>query len=170
MYIYICIYLVAFGMRAICTYLKASSFGCTRACVGCIARAQAHAHAHARTHARYIAAFCERRVVHATRVAAASPPSQRRRVISAYVIFVCAVRACVHACVRACVSEWVSECVATGVFVTVRFIVLRMFPSTFAVSYIGCSKNVSINFSTSRAEFSSLINSNYFHENAIIWN
>ena len=165
-------------MRAICTYLKASSFGCTRACVGCIARAQAHVHAHVRTHARSVHCrilWTSRCTCNTSRrrepAIATTTRNQRLRHLRMRRACVHAcVRACMHACVRAWVSEWVSECVATRVFVTVRFIVLRMFPSTFAVSYIGCSKNVSINFSTSRAEFSSLINSNYFHENAIIWN
>jgi len=80
-----------------------------------------HTHIGTRMHtlrAWYIAAFCERRVAHAGGVAA-SPPSQRRHVISAYVIFVCAVRSRVRACKR----------------VTTRFIVRRM--SLLArVSYI----------------------------------
>lgn len=113
----------------------------------CIARVHAYT-----LRARYIAAFCERRLAHATRrlvvvVVVASSPSQRRRVISAYVIFVCAlsvrgvrtyVRACVHACEQRATTRLIVlrmsllvRCWLYGVFVIARERFKRVWNRTF---------------------------------------
>jgi len=117
-------------MHLICMYLKASSFGCARAYMRAMHRT------HARS-VRYRILWTSRCTCNTSRrrkpAIAMTTRNQRLRHLRMR-----------HAFVRACVRT----CMPTSVFVTVRFIVLRMSPSTSAVSYTGCSKNASMDFST----------------------
>lgn len=111
-------------MRAICTirmYLKASSF----AYAGTRRMHRTHTHTYARHIHIYIRAHTEPSALpHSANVALHMQHESRRRVISAYVTFVCAMRACVRACAR-----FIVLCISSRE--RVRYLAIRGVRKTF---------------------------------------
>lgn len=107
MRVYACIYTAVLYTRVICMYLKASSFALVRALDACISHVHTRTHLHTYTRGASTlphSTNASRCTCNASRRARRGEDlsSQRRRVISAYVTYVCVTRcACAHAYRRA---------------------------------------------------------------------